>query len=238
MPKEIWSKITGFGYTGQVLTAGILLAVTSLLMFTVFSTLAPAAKPHMTKTTPITEGVASDEQHQSANMPRNGGNMSAGAQEPTAATQLESIADGAAVSQKDTDNRNAAMRDLWQGGRIQDFGWQLQPVYKDWRYHNGIDISGGEGQVVPALLDGEVLDIYTDRQYGLSVAVKSGQYIIYYGSLATSAVSKNTLVKTGSLIGSMGISFAEPEPHLHLAVRKSSGQEYINPREIFPEIPD
>ena len=236
MPKQIWTRITNSGYRGQVLSAGVLLAVISLLLFIVISTLVPVPrtpfeKPPVAETAPPAEpGPTRGQAVSDTAVP--------GAQQAAPAGQPQEITrEATPVTTDSASAGNDAIHDLWQGTPLQEFGWQEQPLYKDWRYHTGIDISGREGQIVPALLSGEVVDIYTDRQYGLTVVVRSGGYTVYYGALAGTGLQKNSGIKAGRPIGSMGLSFSEPEPHLHLAVKKDSGPDYINPRELFPVIP-
>lgn len=114
------------------------------------------------------------------------------------------------------------------GEIIKDFGWQQHPVYKDWRYHNGIDIAAGEGQPVQAVLGGIVEEIYNDKNYGQTVVVKSGRYRVIYGSLAAVAVDKNDAIENGAKIGVAGTYIAEPGVHVHLAIKE--GDKFINPR--------
>ena len=236
MPKQIWTRITNSGYSRQVLSAGVLLAVISLLLFIVISTLVPIPKtplekPPVAKTAPTAEaGPTGGQTVSEAVVP--GALQAAPAGQPQ-----ETIREATPVTADTASMGNDAIHDLWQGTQLKEFGWQEQPLYKDWRYHTGIDIGGREGQIVPALLSGEVVDIYTDRQYGLTVVVRSGSHTVYYGALASTGLQKNSGIKAGSPVGSMGLSFSEPEPHLHLAVKKDSGQDYINPRELFPDIP-
>ncbi len=228
MPGRIFTKLARSGHIGQVLTAGGLLAIAALLVFAVASTLEPAPAPPVTKIAPVSEPAET--------LPIS---------QPVPAVSISQLPAGplppaaelpaAAAGQQDMAVGNENIRELWRGAIIRDFGWQLHPLYQDWRYHNGLDISGGEGQIVPALLSGEVVEIFTDKQYGLTVAVRSGKYTVYYGALASVAVNKNTMIKTGSPIGSMGISTTEPEPHLHLAVQDHDGSR-IDPRELFPNI--
>lgn len=118
-----------------------------------------------------------------------------------------------------------------KGDILVDMGWRLHPVFNDWRYHNGIDIKGQEGQPVIAALGGKVEDIYTDRISGLTVVITTRDYTFYYGCLAGAAVDKNSRIETGEKVGTVGSSSAEPYSHLHLAVKK--GDKYIDPREIL-----
>lgn len=119
-------------------------------------------------------------------------------------------------------------------GPIQlDFGWQLHPVYNDWRYHTGIDISGSVGQSVTAIHSGQVIDVFRSKTSGLTVVVKNNTYSVYYGSLSEAAVSKGNQVRSGQTIGVMGSFDGEPYNHVHLAVKK--GENYIDPKLIMSE---
>ncbi len=113
------------------------------------------------------------------------------------------------------------------GQRVLDFGWQFHPVYKEWRYHTGIDISGIAGQSVQAIASGKVTDIFRDPHSGLTVVVTNDHYSIYYGSLENVNVNKDSIIHVGQLIGTMGRSDAEPYDHLHLAIKEKD--HYINP---------
>jgi len=112
-----------------------------------------------------------------------------------------------------------------------DFGWQLNEVYKDWRYHTGIDISGPLGHSVEAIYNGEVIDIYRSAHSGLTVVVKNSTYSVYYGSLSEVKVDKGSHITAGKIIGAMGSYDAEPYNHLHLAIKK--GDQYIDPKLII-----
>ena len=112
-----------------------------------------------------------------------------------------------------------------------DFGWQFHEVYKDWRYHTGIDISGPAGRSVEAIYSGQVTDIFRDDHSGLTVVVKSSTYSVYYGSLSEIKVSKGSHIAANQTIGSMGSCDGEPYNHLHLAIKK--GEQYIDPKLII-----
>lgn len=236
MPGKFWPKRMRPGYMGQVMSAGALIVVASLLMFAVVNTL-EIAKPPVVKTVPNLENKSAVE-HTAVNQnPMDNQNLqSEQEQAKVPEAPFEPAQTVAAASNKNVSNQLIA--ELWNGTKMQGFGWQLHPVYRDWRYHNGVDISGSEGQIVPALASGEIIDIYTDKQYGLTVAVDSGKYTMYYSSLASVVVQKNATIKAGAPVGSMGISASELEPHLHFAVKPTGGQEYIDPGELFPNIPN
>ncbi|MDF2635306.1 MAG: Peptidase [Pelosinus sp.] len=108
-----------------------------------------------------------------------------------------------------------------------NFGWYLHSLYKDWRFHTGIDVLGIEGQIVPAIHGGQVIDIYQDDNSGLTVVVKHNNYQVYYGSLSKITVEKGSLIHAGQGIGKMGNCTGEPYYHLHLAIKKNN--DYIDP---------
>lgn len=111
------------------------------------------------------------------------------------------------------------------------FGWQEHPVYHDWRYHTGLDIAAPAGDIVTALVGGEVIDLYQDRYSGLTANVKGPNFTLSYGSLAAASVAKGDIVAVGSKLGSVGKSAAEPYPHLHLAAYWNN--QYHDPHEIL-----
>ncbi|MPN09668.1 hypothetical protein SDC9_156959 [bioreactor metagenome] len=118
-----------------------------------------------------------------------------------------------------------------RGQVIFEFGWQQHPVYNDWRYHNGIDIAAAEGQPVQAVLGGVVEEIYNDKNYGQTAVVKSGRYTIIYGSLGSVSVNKKDVISNGAKIGIAGTYPAEPEIHVHLAIK--DGDKFINPQSML-----
>lgn len=111
------------------------------------------------------------------------------------------------------------------------YGWQLSPVYQDWRFHTGVDMAAKEGEEITAVMDGKVTEISEGSKTGLMVAVENPKYTCYYGSLSAAKVAKGTQVKRGQVVGIAGSCPAEPAIHLHFAV-KQQGQ-FIDPAEIF-----
>lgn len=118
-----------------------------------------------------------------------------------------------------------------QKGAIQlDFGWQNHPVYKDWRYHSGVDIRGSRGSSVYTIYSGKVTEIFRDRHNGLTVAVKDNLYTVYYGSLSEVSTVVGSVVDSNQLLGKIGNCDEEPYEHLHLAIKK--GDQYMDPKLI------
>lgn len=192
----------------QVYVAAGLLILSSVLLFSVVSMIQE-------------KGMLYKKQNEMALQPEN---------------YLPSIADVAgslksvAVSSEDMATKETAKMPL-KGNVILAFGWQQHPVYKDWRYHTGMDIGIAGKQDIQAVFSGKVIDIYTDKHSGLTVAVESKDYKIFYGSLSAAAVTKGSFIKAGDCIGKTGSCREEPAEHLHLAVKKD--EHYINPASLF-----
>ena len=106
------------------------------------------------------------------------------------------------------------------GKLLVHFGWQEHALFKDWRFHNGIDIEAVEGQAAVAAVGGKVREVTTDGHLGLTVIIESGEYMFYYASLSSAAVQKGQTVSAGQRIGAAGQCPAEPYIHLHFAVKK------------------
>ena len=119
------------------------------------------------------------------------------------------------------------------GKVIQDFGWQLNPVLNEWRYHSGIDIAADNGENVRALLSGKVENVYNDETLGLTVMVKNSNKIVYYSSLSVADVIPGDTIEAGAIIGKTGVCAKEPYAHLHLAVK--TNEQYIDVRTIINE---
>lgn len=118
------------------------------------------------------------------------------------------------------------------GETVLDFGWQEHPVFKDWRYHPGIDFAVEHNQPVKAALSGEVREVVNHPRTGLTVVIATGQQTAYYGSLASVRVKAKDRVLAGQIIGAAGSFDQEPYPHLHFAIQKEG--EFIHPAELLP----
>lgn len=210
-----------------IYTATGLLFVAGLLMISVISSLQQAAvPPESARNMPLVGEAQPKPIEQPAVIVQSQAELKpepAKAQTPPSAPAVSVAAQRSAVKENPR----------WpiKGKVIGDFGWQQHAVYQDWRYHAGIDILADKGQLVQAIFSGEVEDIFTDKNYGLTAAVKSGQYTIYYGSLSSIAVSKGSSISGGDNIGTVGSANAEPEIHLHLGIK--SQDKFIDPRSLL-----
>jgi murein DD-endopeptidase MepM/ murein hydrolase activator NlpD len=130
-----------------------------------------------------------------------------------------------------SDKDDAVVAALLARKTLLGFGWQLYPVYQDWRFHTGVDISAKAGEPVKAICAGTVKAIGKDGETGLTVEIQGEKYTLFYGSLASVQIAKGMRVRAGQEIGTAGQCDAEPYIHIHIAVK--SKDKFIDPKTIF-----
>ena len=98
---------------------------------------------------------------------------------------------------------------------------------RDWRTHEGIDLSAVIGQDVFAAADGVVYTIYNDEDYGMTIVLRhTGGFTTHYSNLSEEvAVSVGQEVSAGTLLGTVGAT-ANAEtataPHLHFSLYQNN----------------
>ena len=77
---------------------------------------------------------------------------------------------------------------------------------RDWRVHDGMDISANAGTQVCAAADGTVYTVYEDETMGMTVVIRhDGDYTTKYASLSEQvSVKAGDTVKAGQVIGTVG----------------------------------
>ena len=103
---------------------------------------------------------------------------------------------------------------------------------RDWRVHNGVDISAEAGSEVCAAADGEVYSVYEDEAMGMTVVIRHDSgYVTRYASLdKTVSVKPGDTVTMGQTIGKVGntaLMESAIGDHLHFAV--TCDGEPVNP---------
>ena len=107
---------------------------------------------------------------------------------------------------------------------------------RDWRVHNGVDLSAEAGSEVMAAADGVVYTTYTDDMMGTTVVIRhDGGYTTRYASLAEELkVSPGDQVVMGQVIGTVGeTALVETAvgPHVHFSVLYND--ESMDPAEFL-----
>jgi len=108
-------------------------------------------------------------------------------------------------------------------------GMKINPFYKAYVYHRGLDIITQQGDPVYATADGLVIDASRSRKgHGNVVEIRhEGGYTSRYAHLMEINVRKGRMVKRGDVIGTVGMSGSVFSPHLHYEVMKDS--VYLDP---------
>ncbi|NLP18995.1 MAG: M23 family metallopeptidase [Firmicutes bacterium] len=113
------------------------------------------------------------------------------------------------------------------------FGWRLHPVYKDWRYHSGVDLAVPAKTPVQAVLDGVVEDIYEDQHLGPVIILGHGQgYETRYGHCQEMLVKVGQHISQGEVIATVGEAGLDGQTHLHFELRRHG--QALDPEEYLP----
>jgi len=103
-------------------------------------------------------------------------------------------------------------------------GDKMNPFYKAYVPHNGIDLIAPQGASVYAAAAGEVVEVArsTKGQGNVVHLVHAGGYETVYAHLSQISVAKGQKVGKGVRIGSVGMTGSAFAPHLHYEVRRDS----------------
>ncbi|MFA5779633.1 MAG: M23 family metallopeptidase [Elusimicrobiota bacterium] len=101
------------------------------------------------------------------------------------------------------------------------FGLRRHPIFRDRRFHEGLDLARWYGAPIRASSDGKIIFAGRKAGYGKTITIihKNG-FSTKYGHLRSYLVKKGQFVKAGQIIGSMGSTGYSTGPHLHFEVRK------------------
>ena len=107
---------------------------------------------------------------------------------------------------------------------------------RDWRVHDGVDISAAAGTTVSAAAAGTVYTVYEDEEMGMTVVIRhDGGYTTKYASLAeTVSVKAGDKVTAGQAIGTVGntaLMESAVGDHLHFSV--SCNGELVDPAKFL-----
>ena len=99
------------------------------------------------------------------------------------------------------------------------FGWRIHPVYGDWRFHYGVDLSAPTGTPIVASRSGKVTTSSYDSSSGYHVYINHGDgFVTRYLHMTHYIVSPGQYVQAGQVIGYCGSTGASTGPHLHFSV--------------------
>ncbi|WP_185153808.1 M23 family metallopeptidase [Dysgonomonas sp. 520] len=108
------------------------------------------------------------------------------------------------------------------------FGMRKHPIYRVWKFHTGIDISGTKGTPVYATGNGIVVHKGHCSGYGNYIEIQhAGGFRSFYAHLSRTMVNVGDSVEIALQIACVGSTGIATGNHLHYEVRK--GNRYLNP---------
>lgn len=113
------------------------------------------------------------------------------------------------------------------------YGMRRDPFAGKRKQHNGIDFHA-RGDEVYAMMQGDVVKVGQDKQSGIFVILRHGNYTVSYCHLSKVLVKMGSKVKAGEAVAITGNTGKSTGEHLHLAVKY--GGEYINPNILLQYI--
>jgi murein DD-endopeptidase MepM/ murein hydrolase activator NlpD len=108
------------------------------------------------------------------------------------------------------------------------FGLRVHPVFGDYRFHHGLDLTADIGTPVYATGDGIVSTADVRGGYGNAVFIEHGfGFETRYAHLSKYIVKQGDRIKRGQLIGYVGNTGISSGPHLHYEVLFH--EKWVNP---------
>ena len=106
--------------------------------------------------------------------------------------------------------------------RISGYGYRIDPLYKDYRLHTGLDFTAPSGTPIYATADGVVQAAgFNSDGYGNKVVINHGYgYQTLYGHMVRVKAKVGQIVKRGEVIGYIGSTGKSTGPHCHYEVIK------------------
>ncbi len=99
------------------------------------------------------------------------------------------------------------------------FGYRIHPIYGDWRFHYGVDLSAPQGTPIVASRGGQVTYATYDSSSGYYVSINHlDGFVTKYLHMTHYIVSPGQYVAAGQVIGYCGSTGASTGPHLHFSV--------------------
>ena len=111
-------------------------------------------------------------------------------------------------------------------------GRKINPFYKAYVYHEGLDLIVARGTPVLATADGTVTGASSSRTTGNTVRIRhEGGYETVYAHLESMSVRAGQRVRAGQKVGAVGMSGQAVAPHLHYEVRRDGAA--LDPVDCF-----
>ena len=101
-----------------------------------------------------------------------------------------------------------------------EYGYRDHPVDGEYKFHNGVDIGGQEGDPIGAFAAGTVDYIGENDDHGLYLQLDHGNGIkSFYAHCSKLCVSQGQPVAAGEKVAEVGSTGVATGPHLHLELK-------------------
>ncbi len=132
--------------------------------------------------------------------------------------------------------RKYALREMFRSplaGRFSShFGGRVHPIFRQYGFHNGVDIATAHGTAVGASCEGTVVAAGWMGGYGKAVVINHPKgYRTLYGHLSVINVRPGQKVAAGRIIGRVGSTGWSTGPHLHFTLWHNG--RLINPLQVL-----
>lgn len=112
------------------------------------------------------------------------------------------------------------------------YGWRIDPVYHQRRFHAGMDFAAPIGTSIYATGNGTVISAGWQQGYGNCIQISHGYgYLTLYGHMSAFKVRNGQSVKRGDVIGLVGNTGKSTGPHLHYEVHYKG--TVMNPQNYY-----
>lgn len=108
------------------------------------------------------------------------------------------------------------------------YGMRLHPLFKKWKFHNGVDLAARKGTLIIAPAAGKIIFAGWKAYSGRTVMIEhiSG-YTSIYCHCSKISVKKGQMVVKGQKLAAVGRTGSATGSHLHFSIKK--GNKYCNP---------
>jgi|GEM_PF-3020481 len=121
------------------------------------------------------------------------------------------------------DNRNEVNLAIpAQGSIIREFGFNYSRTFRDYRFHDGVDIEVSQGAPIVAVADGKVLEVLYTEIAGYSITIEHESHLqTHYRHLTEIFVAHGDNVRQGQEIGRV----TEANIYLHFGITYRGNNE-------------
>lgn len=112
------------------------------------------------------------------------------------------------------------------------YGMRIHPISKKEKKHIGIDLKAEENTDILASSDGKVIKVEYDQNYGNYLVIQHMNNVLtLYSKMNKIYVKKGNIVKSGTVIGTVGNTGISTGAHLHFEIIKD--RKRVNPEDYI-----